>query len=185
MRTQYSGETRQHPCRESRNPRINAGFTLLELMVTVMIIGILASIAIPSYRTYVERSAVSETQQRMLSLSTELLRWRSKSLSYRGFIPDGGYAQNSDILVPTGSTLSNYRYKLTLVDANSNASLELGTALGMDWVMIAVPNSSNQIIKNSKKLYLRSSGQRCLVPSTATVTTSSNPCPNATSEPWN
>ena len=185
MRTQYSGETRQHPCRESRNPPINAGFTLLELMVTVMIVGILASIAIPSYRSYIERSALSETQQRLLGVSTELLRWRSKSLTYRGFIPDTGYIQNSEILVPTGSTLSNYRYKLTLVDASSNASLELGTALGMDWVMIASPNSSNKVIKDGKQLYLNSSGQRCLVPSTVTLTTGTNPCGNTTSEPWN
>lgn len=182
MRIQYSGETRQQSCRE---PRANSGFTLLELMVTVLIIGILASIAVPSYRSYVERSALSEAQQRMLGLSTELLRWRSKSLTYRGFIPDGGYAQNSEILVPTGSTLSNYRYKLTLVDANSNGSLELADSIGMDWVMIASPNSSNQVIKNGKQLYLRGSGQRCSVPSTVTLSTSVNPCPNTTSEPWN
>ena len=182
MRIQHLGQTRQPACRV---PRANAGFTLLELMVTVLIVGILASIALPSYRAYIERAALSEAQQRMLGLSTELLRWRSKALTYRGFIPDGGYAQNSDILVPTGSTLSNHRYKLTLVDTNSNASLELDTALGMDWVMIAVPNSSNNSIKDGKQLYFRSSGQRCLVPSTATVSTNVNPCANTTSEPWN
>jgi len=182
MRIQPLSDTRQYPCRVSR---ASAGFTLLELMVTVMIVGILAAIAVPSYRSYVERSAVSESQQRMLGLSTELLRWRSKALTYRGFIPDGGYAQNSDILVPTGSDLTNYRYKLTLVDANSNGSLELANAIGMDWVMIAVPNSSNAILKDAKRLYLRSSGQRCMVPATVTLSTNVNPCANATSEPWN
>lgn len=183
MRIQYSGETRQQSCRE---PRANSGFTLLELMVTVMIVGILASIAVPSYRAYVERAALSEAQQRMLGLSTELLRWRSKALTYRGFIPASGYALNdTDIFVPTGSTASNYRYKLTLVDTSSNGSLELVGALGMDWVMIASPNSSNQVIKNGKQLYLRGSGQRCLVPSTVTLSTDTNPCAADTSEPWN
>ena len=165
--------------------RHNAGFTLLELMVVVMIIGILATVAVPSYRAYVERAAVSEAQQRMLNLSTELLRWRSKTLTYRGFIPDGGYAQGSEILVPAGSTQTNYRYRLTLVDASSNDSLELSSALGTEWVMIAVPNSGNATLKNAKQLYFRSSGQRCLVPSTTTVSTNVNPCVNTTSEPWN
>ena len=39
---------------------VNKGFSLIELMVVIAIIGILAAIAMPSYRTYVQKSKLTE-----------------------------------------------------------------------------------------------------------------------------
>ena len=53
---------------------INAkGFTLIELMIVVAIIGILAAIAIPAYQNYTTRAQVSEALNMASSIKSELL----------------------------------------------------------------------------------------------------------------
>lgn len=60
------------------------GFTLIEIMIVVIVIGLLASIAYPSYVRYVEDGLEREAQGQIMDLAGALERYRAKNFSYAG-----------------------------------------------------------------------------------------------------
>jgi prepilin-type N-terminal cleavage/methylation domain-containing protein len=66
-----------------------AGFTLIELMVTVAIVGILAAIAYPSYRNYVIRGQLVSATNMLASMRADMERYFQDNRSYAqvGAIP--------------------------------------------------------------------------------------------------
>ncbi|NQD91983.1 prepilin-type N-terminal cleavage/methylation domain-containing protein [Pseudomonas sp. CrR25] len=58
------------------------GFTLIELMITVVVVGILAAIAIPSYRDYVRRTACEDAKGALTGLANAMERYRAQQGDY-------------------------------------------------------------------------------------------------------
>ena len=62
--------------------RKHQGFTLIELMIVVAVIGILASIAYPSYREYVAKSRRAEAKTVLLSAQQWMERFYTENFRY-------------------------------------------------------------------------------------------------------
>lgn len=60
------------------------GFTLIELMIVIVVIGILAAIAYPSYTRYVDRAAIADGRSAVLSGAQQLERCFTRFDSYTG-----------------------------------------------------------------------------------------------------
>jgi len=58
------------------------GFTLVELMVAVLVVGVLAAVAIPSYRSYVLRANRAEAKQALLARASDLERCYTRNNTY-------------------------------------------------------------------------------------------------------
>jgi general secretion pathway protein G len=58
-------------------PARNGGFTLLEMMAAIMVVGLLAAIAIPSYVAVIERQKIGQAKRELSEIAMAIERYRT------------------------------------------------------------------------------------------------------------
>jgi type IV pilus assembly protein PilE len=90
------------------------GFSLIELLVAMMIVGILAAIAMPSYNSYMIRGARSAAQTELLEMASLQEKIYLNSSAYSPNVATAYNGTASGGLGKTGSKTSDDMYDLVL-----------------------------------------------------------------------
>ncbi len=139
------------------NATTQKGFTLIELMIVVAIIGILAAIAIPQYQNYVGRANVAAAVQTVSSNKTGLENYVMEN----GFFPNGTAQAVPEVLtagVVTTPAVPDQRKKegLGIVEPSFGtiSLVQAGPASGAGAIRVKM-NTGNPGIKDKEVQLLR------------------------------
>lgn len=97
------------------------GFTMIEIMIVVAIIGILASIAFPSYTEYIRKSQVAEAPTVLSDMRTKMEQYYLDNRNYGTAGGACGVVITNNC--PTGQVCSYFNYSCTMGATNQTYTL--------------------------------------------------------------
>ena len=100
------------------------GFTLIEMMIVVAMVGILTAVALPSYQEYLRRSARSEAKAGLLQAA----QWMERAATVSGVYPTATNTGNANFFPSGLRSVPSNRYAIALPAASSTNTAFLLTA---------------------------------------------------------
>ena len=124
-----------------RNLRNRKGFTLIELMIVVAIIGILAAIAIPNFLRFQAKSKQSEAKELLSTVYTAEESYFAEQNTY-GSLSNSGFTPSATPKYYTTIT-SNLTYGTTSFTCTASANIDSDATVDLWTVTQASRESTN------------------------------------------
>ncbi|HEY0064199.1 MAG TPA: type IV pilin protein [Telluria sp.] len=136
----------------SRQPAASAGFTLVEMMITIVIVAILSALALPAYNDYITRSRIPQATSNLSAMRVRLEQFYMDNRTYVGACtaallpPADDFTYACPTLTATaytvtatgGAKMTNFTYSIDHLNARKTTNLpdtKWGTAPVNCWVI--------------------------------------------------
>lgn len=147
--------------------RVQAGFTLIELMIVVAIIGILAAVALPAYQDYTKRAKLSEVVLAASGCRTSITEYFQAASS----VPTAGNSFGCE------SSIAASKY-VAAIDTDTLGGIRVTVGTGIDatnidgkYVTLIPSDSAGNAVTIGSQIYKWTCGNTVAVAGSAYLTT--------------
>lgn len=118
------------------------GFSLIELLIVIAIIGILATVAYPSYQDSVRKSHRTDGQSALLEAISRMERYFYNNNTYSTNLTDLGYTLATNVETPEG------HYKIKVVTPTSTCPIS--SCVAVEAQAVGAQTTDGNLIINTK-----------------------------------
>lgn len=129
--------------------RGSSGFTLIEMMIVIMVIGILAAIAIPSYQGHIRRTHCEDAKAALVGLGNAMERFRAQNGTYLGTAAGGANTGTPAIYMTQSPEQGEKQFNLVI-----------GAATATTYSVSATPEANTYWATGGNTLTITSAGIR-------------------------
>lgn len=143
-------------------PGISRGFSVMEILIVIAILGLLAAIAVPAYENYTDKKNITEAKKDILDIQTAIEKYYVTNNRFPDSLADIGKQQMTDpwgnsyyyLNISLESNAGSVRKDKNLTPVNSDYDLYSSGKDGLTRLPFTASHSKDDIVRCNNGNYI-------------------------------